>query len=1462
MHKKRRKAYRNLINALLNCNEGEEWELLQAHQDLVELHFIQEIQKVVEELTKKGDERGADFLQNLADTLINSSAYRRIIEQLLNCASDEEVRQILEANRDWVDAGLQQRMLEVAEDLRTQGYLDKSNFLMNLVEELMGVHGNTSDTQLNFLKQVLQTTAESGGDAQKVYSLLKANQNLLDDNFARTLRNWATTTLSETIPEQAQFLAKVIRVFSELIEKFPTGNQATNLEIAIAGYESAVIFMRQISPEEWADIQYNLGWLYRDRPSGERAENLETAIRCFKATLEVFNQQNFPQSWADTQTKLAVIYRHRLQGEQAENQETAIRYYLAALDVYTCQDFPQFWANTQYDLGVTYLERLRGKRTENVETAIHYLFAALEVYTSQTHPQYWADTQRQLGLAYLNRIQGERSENLEAVIRCCKAALEIYTRQDFPAWVITQYNLGVAYKERQQAEKSENLESAIHCFEAVLEEVQTRQEFTEQEFPEGWVMTQYNLGLVYLKRIKGERNENLESAIRCFEAVLEVCTRQSFPEQWANARRGLGEAYYHMQGQRGERAKNLESAIYCFEAVLQVWNHQEYPYEWAEVQNNLGLIYLDRLLGNRVENWKIAAHCFEAASQVWTRQKFPDNWARTQCNLGLAYSQRLQGEDAEDLEIAIRLFLAALEVHTRQDFPNEWANLQNNLGVAYKRRIRGDRAENLETAIRCYEAALEVHTCQDFPRDWAKLQNNLGEVYRERLWGKRPENLETAIRCYEAALEIRTRQDFPYDWAETTNNLGIVYLQRLLGERTENLETAIRHFEAILEVYTCEAFPKQWAETHINLGTAYYELSRGEETQNLETTICHYLRASEVLTREAFPQVFAKTQWGLGRVYQDSQQFLNARDAFAAAIDTVESLRDEIVFGSGREEDKQKLAEEFQWDKLYQGMVEVCLELGDYNHAIEYVERSKTRSLLELILTRSICSIFPPDVVSQLNQLRSEIISGQYRLQTATADDPASLAQHLQQLRQKRQDLQDRYLPIGYGFEFDKFQSTLDDQIAILQWYITSAGVQTFIITRNNPLIVVSPVKEDDPYALINWMVTYLEDYREQKDKWRNQLTSILRQLAEILHLNEILIKIPKECDRLILIPHFFLHLLPLHALPLAIDGGGIECETSCLLDYFPKGVSYAPSCQLLKLAQIRQQQCLKFTRLFAIQNPTGDLTYADIEVEAIKRCFESMTILKEVAATKDAINDEPLNTFHCIHFSCHGYFNLYKAQKSALILSDAYLRLAPDKFIQFDPDRYLQVLEGGQLLDIEEFVDKFREQYVLVDMPRLLMTGMSILIDLDKCLTLDTIFSLKLEQCRLVTLSACETGLIDFANVTEEYTGLPSGFLVAGSPCIVTSLWTVNDLSTSFLMTKFYENLQEQAPITLALNQAQQWLRDLKKQDLEIWIAEKRLPLNPTLKMDLNRHLHTLPDDTQPFQAPFHWAAFCAIGQ
>jgi CHAT domain-containing protein len=319
--------------------------------------------------------------------------------------------------------------------------------------------------------------------------------------------------------------------------------------------------------------------------------------------------------------------------------------------------------------------------------------------------------------------------------------------------------------------------------------------------------------------------------------------------------------------------------------------------------------------------------------------------------------------------------------------------------------------------------------------------------------------------------------------------------------------------------------------------------------------------------------------------------------------------------------------------------------------------------------------------------------------------------------------------------------------------------------------------------------------------------------------LNERIEQLPPQCDRLILIPHTFLHLLPLHALPLSYQGKKV-----CLLDLFPQGVSYAPSCQLLQLAQKRLRP--NFSQLFAIQNPTGDLTFTDLEVQAITGYFQSANVLEKAAATKAAINNTPLNAVHCAHFSCHGYFNQNNPRKSALILADAPVASVPENP---DAERYLNLRDSE-------------------------------VHDLENCLTLDNIFSLHLENCRLVTLSACETGLIDFKNASDEYIGLPSGFLLAGSPSVVSSLWNVNDLSTSFLMIKFYQNLKAGLTVTLALNLAQIWLRDATTAELQEWAI--KLTLADELTQKIKKALRWFKLQDKPFENPAYWAAFCAIGK
>jgi len=79
-------------------------------------------------------------------------------------------------------------------------------------------------------------------------------------------------------------------------------------------------------------------------------------------------------------------------------------------------------------------------------------------------------------------------------------------------------------------------------------------------------------------------------------------------------------------------------------------------------------------------------------------------------------------------------------------------------------------------------------------------------------------------------------------------------------------------------------------------------------------------------------------------------------------------------------------------------------------------------------------------------------------------------------------------------------------------------------------------------------------------------------------------------------------------------------------------------------------------------------------------------------------------------------------------------------------------------------------------------------------------IYNMPLES-QLVVLSACETGIGKLYK-GEGVMSLARGFMHAGSPSIVTSLWKVDDKSTAELMRVFYERLQKGTAKDVALHQ------------------------------------------------------------
>ncbi|MGI0498000.1 CHAT domain-containing protein [Limnospira platensis] len=739
------------------------------------------------------------------------------------------------------------------------------------------------------------------------------------------------------------------------------------------------------------------------------------------------------------------------------------------------------------------------------------------------------------------------------------------------------------------------------------------------------------------------------------------------------------------------------------------------------------------------------------------------------------------------------------------------AGLVENTCISIRQFPYGRYAEALEIAIRGYGVVLDLGIYS--PEGRAQTLTNLGVArLTQAQMGINPAaHLESAITAYDEAAGIMRRLGLDKDLSSTLNNLGVARsTQAEMGiNPAANLESAIAAYDEAAGIRRRLGLDKDLSSTLTNLGNARStQAEMGiNPAANLESAIAAYDEAAGIRRRLGLARDLATTLNNFGFAYkaqsrlagnsstQKQQALENAYRSFQEALERVEYLRGEI--GADSEGYKRNFNEE--WNRVYRGMVEVCLELGRYQDAIEYVDRSKARNLVELMATRDAYpgGVIPENIRQQLQQLKIAIAQAERRLQEETNPDYS----HLNLLRQQKQKIEP-YKPL----HFQAMQELLDEETAILEWYILPGKFLTFTLTAESLNLWTS--SEEDRQHLIDWTNTYINDYRRDNSQWRDSLPQRLETLAPILHLDEILANLFKNfptCQKLILIPHRYLHLFPLHALPFATGEG----EGKFLQDLFPKGVTYAPNCQLLQQAQNRQRS--HFNQLFAIQNPTADLDWADVEIQIIRTLFPDRNTLAGNNATTAKLLDEQrqeiLSQTHHLFFSCHAAFNPDSPLDSGLLLADGILTLE------------------------------------------------------------NIIANLNLSNCSLVTLSACETGQVA-VDQTDEYISLSSGFILAGSPSVLVSLWSVNQVSTALLLIRTYELLQQQpGQLAQSLQAAQKWLRETTVSGFEQWrqqcplfSQEWREALQPVFaQMGQNQEEGI---NHRPYQSPYHWAAFCIVGQ
>jgi hypothetical protein len=154
-------TYLHLIEALLQCAKGEEWLLLQQHEELIDAELISVMTQVTEQLNNEGNTPAAKFLNywtaQLSHLLQQNSStetstenraqnYLKLIQTILGCVKGDEVS-ILSQHPDLVDQGLVYTMNQVAAQLAAKGSQDIAIYLKHLAAEVNRVLVHPSEVQ-------------------------------------------------------------------------------------------------------------------------------------------------------------------------------------------------------------------------------------------------------------------------------------------------------------------------------------------------------------------------------------------------------------------------------------------------------------------------------------------------------------------------------------------------------------------------------------------------------------------------------------------------------------------------------------------------------------------------------------------------------------------------------------------------------------------------------------------------------------------------------------------------------------------------------------------------------------------------------------------------------------------------------------------------------------------------------------------------------------------------------------------------------------------------------------------------------------------------------------------------------------------------------------------------------------------------------------------------------------------
>jgi CHAT domain-containing protein len=625
--------------------------------------------------------------------------------------------------------------------------------------------------------------------------------------------------------------------------------------------------------------------------------------------------------------------------------------------------------------------------------------------------------------------------------------------------------------------------------------------------------------------------------------------------------------------------------------------------------------------------------------------------------------------------------------------------------------------------------------------------NNLGLIKKKCYKQKR--NIQQyieSINHFLKALELAEKNKWPDLEIKIINNLGNLFFEN--GE----YKKAILYFQRGLDKRTENTNLKSEVMLLLNMGFSYLELNRPE------AAIENFHIALSSGSKLGAYHVLWEIYYGIGRYYEQQKKSNDAIQWYEKSIQTIQKMKRHISLDThqaGYLSDKIKVYERLL--NLYFIFFEETGSELFVDKMFFVVEQAKSNTILEN-LQRSNVNIF--------NRITSK-----WKISKSILEQ--NMSKILEKLSEKHHDeiykdklfkefhkLEEEHIILlsEIGLEYPQIAQIISPDlksIEEIQKYLKktrSSIIEYFIGQNKSYVFFVSPRKKavfhikarETLGRVLQGTLKYLSDPDLNEHVLKKSLVKITNYL---LPFSTELTSIYKN---LIIIPDGELCYFPFEV--LITDQSESYLVDDFIISYMPSSFAYIylsneqnhiEDFRLLligspeyKIYGARENVKILTEKLLCIYREEGysfsSLPFSGSEIEEIAKLFPSnkTEIFFGPEASESNIKNLSLSDFNCIHFACHGFINS-NPFRSALILSPEH---------DAGEDGLLQVRE---------------------------------------------IYELEL-NADLVVLSACETGK-GLITQGEGLLGISRVFFYSGARSIISTLWKIDDKSTSLFMNYLY---------------------------------------------------------------------------